>query len=309
MHNIFSNTLPIFLITLLGVIIKKKWLTSEEFWRGLEKLSYFLLFPAVLFNYIASADLSSSELLRLVIGLIISTSIVACMLIIYQRRNNIDKGQFTSIFQGSIRYNNYIFFGLTQAIFGVESMAITAVVSSYMIVFTNIISLVMFASLIGDQQLTERKPTLILLGKFIFTNPLILASIAGFIFNYSRFELNHGIKGTISTLAASALAVGMLNVGAGLKFTMSASVLKLVLLSSFVKLIALPIVIMIVLTLLSITGVTKSIGILYGCLPCASTSYVLARQLGGDHEAMAAIITFSTIFSLVSLTFLLYILC
>lgn len=152
MQNIFSNTLPIFLITLLGSIIKRKWLTSEEFWRGLEKLSYFLLFPAVLFNYISTADLSSQALIKLVLGLIISTSIVAGGLIIYRKKTGSDVVQFTSTFQGSIRYNSYIFLGAGSALFGPPGLAIVSVISSYMIIFTNLLTVMIFATYIPNSE-------------------------------------------------------------------------------------------------------------------------------------------------------------
>lgn len=309
MQHIFSSTLPIFLITLLGSIIKRKWLTSDEFWRGLERLSYFLLFPAVLFNYISTADLSSSVLIRLVLALIIATSLVAAGLIIYQRKTNADKIQFTSTFQGAIRYNSYIFFGLSRALFGTEGLAIVSVISSYMIIFTNMVSVMLFASYVPSaSEAHDSKKKAFVVFKLMGMNPLIIASIVGFIFNYSGFELNLGVKNTIASLSDSAFAIGMLNVGAGLKFIVSPAHFKQVLFTSSVKLIVLPIVTVVVLSLMSISGTEKSIGVLYSCLPCASTAYVLSRQLGGDSESMASIITFTTIFSLVSLSLLMYIL-
>jgi malonate transporter and related proteins len=59
---------------------------------------------------------------------------------------------------------------------------------------------------------------------------------------------------------------------------------------------------------MAITGVAKSVGILFSCLPCASSAYILSRQLGGDPETMSSIITFTTIFSVLSLSILVYIL-
>jgi hypothetical protein len=100
----------------------------------------------------------------------------------------------------------------------------------------------------------------------------------------------------------------MLNVGAGLKFILSTSNLKQILLTSAVKLLIFPIVTVVVLSIMSITGMAKSVGILYSCLPCASTAYVLSRQLGGDPDSMASIITFTTVLSLISLSLLMYIL-
>ncbi len=308
MNEIFCSTLPIFLITLLGSIIKNKWLTSEEFWRGIEKLSYFVLFPAMLFNYVSTADLSVASIIKLVVALIISTILVSIGLIIYQKKYNIDKIQFTSIFQGSIRYNSYIFFGVSSPLLGPSGISIVAVISSYMIIFTNILSVMIFAYYIPNKSVTNTiRTSFVLMMKLIVRNPLIIASLVGFVFNYSNLELHLGLKKTLDSLSNAALAIGMLNVGAGLNFTIRREVLHNVMFTSFIKLVALPLVSVIVLWLMSIEGIDRSVGILYSCLPCASTAYVLSRQLDGDPDSMASIITFTTFFSVVTISIIMYI--
>ncbi|WP_017443102.1 AEC family transporter [Rickettsia gravesii] len=308
MNEIFCSTLPIFLITLLGSIIKNKWLTSEEFWRGIEKLSYFVLFPAMLFNYVSTADLSVASIIKLVVALIISTILVSIGLIIYQKKYNIDKVQFTSIFQGSIRYNSYIFFGVSSPLLGSSGLSIVAVISSYMIIFTNILSVMIFAYYIPNKSVTNTiRTSFVLMMKLIVRNPLIIASLVGFVFNYSNLELHLGLKKTLDSLSNAALAIGMLNVGAGLNFTIRQELLHNVMFTSFVKLVAFPLVSVVVLWLMSIDGLDRSVGILYSCLPCASTAYVLSRQLDGDPDSMASIITFTTFFSVVTISIIMYI--
>ena len=308
MNEIFCSTLPIFLITLLGSIIKNKWLTSEEFWRGIEKLSYFVLFPAMLFNYVSTADLSVASIIKLVVALIISTILVSIGLIIYQKKYNIDKVQFTSIFQGSIRYNSYIFFGVSSPLLGSSGLSIVAVISSYMIIFTNILSVMIFAYYIPNKSVTNTiRTSFVLMMKLIVRNPLIIASLVGFVLNYSNLELHLGLKKTLDSLSNAALAIGMLNVGAGLNFTIRREVLHNVIFTSFIKLVAFPLVSVIVLWLMSIEGIDRSVGILYSCLPCASTAYVLSRQLDGDPDSMASIITFTTFFSVVTISIIMYV--
>lgn len=308
MNEIFCSMLPIFLITLLGSIIKNKWLTSEEFWRGIEKLSYFVLFPAMLFNYVSTADLSIASIIKLVVALIISTILVSIGLIIYQKKYNIDKIQFTSIFQGSIRYNSYIFFGVSSPLLGPSGLSIVAVISSYMIIFTNILSVMIFAYYIPNKSVTNTiRTSFVLMMKLIVRNPLIIASLVGFVFNYSNLELHLGLKKTLDSLSNAALAIGMLNVGAGLNFTIRREVLHNVMFTSFIKLVAFPLVSVIVLWLMSIEGIDRSVGILYSCLPCASTAYVLSRQLDGDPDSMASIITFTTFFSVVTISIIMYV--
>lgn len=307
MQDIISSVLPIFLITMLGSLIKRNWLTAEEFWRGLEKLSYFLLFPLLLFNNIAHADFQNNMYLRLIISLVIATCIVGAMLIIYNKRYKMPADQFSSVFQGGIRYNNYIFFAMGAALFGKENMSTLAIISAYMIIFTNAISVFIFALYLphGDGK-GHDEPSLLLLSKKIVSNPLIISSIIGFIFNFSGAELDLSIYKTLETLSNAALAIGAMNVGAGLRFNIDLEDMRMISIASIAKLFIMPVITIIVLYSFGITGTAFAIGILYSTLPCASTSYVLARQLGGDHELMASVITITTIASVLTSSLWIY---
>ena len=307
MGDIFANTLPIFLITLLGSLMKRKWLTAEEFWRGVEKLSYFFLFPTVLFYRLSTVDLHSLPIERLVLGLIIATTLVSIGVIAYRYKTKCNNALFTSCFQGAIRFNNYIFLGLSDAIFGDEGLTMAAVIAAYMIVYTNVLSILVFAAYIPCS-VKNKKATnsLTLICKTVFSNPLIIASAVGFLCNHFSFNLHTGLKNTISALSDCAFPLGMLSIGAALKFAINAKHLQLVILTSSIKLLILPFMTFLMLSLLSVHGIPKAVGILYSCIPCASSSYILSRQLGGDTESMTAIITFSTIASVLSLSTIMY---
>lgn len=310
MQNIFFSILPIFLITMLGTSTRKYWLTSDEFWSGLEKLSYFVLFPAVLFNYISTANLNSADLINLVLGLIIASTIVAAGICFYQKHYNVDKVAFTSIFQGGIRYNSYIFFALGSALYGEKGLEIVAVISSYMIIFTNAISVIMFNIYITQESvnpISKMEELRIFASKFT-TNPLIIASITGFIFNFLGLHMNIGLHNTLVSLSNAALAMGLMNVGAGLKFAFNQNYLNWIVVTSAIKMCILPIVTLLVLSLLGISGMPKEIGVLYSGLPCASTAYILSKQLGGDADLMASIITVTTVISVFTLSLIMYVL-
>ena len=308
MYSVFYSVLPIFLIALIGSVIRRKWLTSDEFWRGLEKLSFYVLFPTVLFQYSYKVDLGSSGFLHLAGALIVANVIIAALLVIYQSRRPYDKIQFTTVFQGATRYNNYIFFALGAALFGEEGLTIVSTISPVLLIVTNIMSVMSFIYYIPKGGAASKRKSLILMLKSIGANPFVIASIIGMIFNYFDLTLNVGVAKTIRSLADSALAIGIMIVGASIKFNIKPEYFKQVIATSGVKLIAMPIVTFIVLWFMSITGTAQSVGILFSCLPCASSSYILSRQLGGDPETMSSTITFTTIFSILSLSLLVYIL-
>lgn len=308
MNDVFYNVLPIFLIAFLGSVIRRKWLTSDEFWRGLEKLSFYVLFPTVLFEHSSKVDFTSSEFLRLTLALIISNLLVASALVIYQAKTDYDKIQFTSVFQGATRYNNYIFFSVGAALFGSSGLTIIATISPYLLILTNITAIMSFYYYLPKDGNLTKKKGLAIMTKSIIANPFVLASLAGFIFNYLGLTLNIGIHNTLKTIAESAFAIGMLIVGAGIKFKIEPVHFKQVALTSGIKLVITPVITFIILWMMSVQGTAKSVGILFSCLPCATSSYILSRQLGGDPETMSSIITFTTIFSIVSLSILVYIL-
>ena len=75
----------------------------------------------------------------------------------------------------------------------------------------------------------------------------------------------------------------------------------MVLQSSLLKLIVLPLMTWMFLALLQVEGVAAFVAILFNALPTAPTSYILARQMGGDAPLMASMITLQTSFAAVSL--------
>jgi malonate transporter len=309
MYEIISSVLPIFIITLIGKLVKELWLKSEDFWRGLESLSYYLLFPVLMFNYIATSDLSAFHLIKLIMCLMFATSIISVGLVFVQKKYEIDPKLFTSIFQGSIRYNSYIFFGLGRALYGNEGMEIIAVIAAYMIIFTNFLSVLVFTIYCPastSQENSESQWGIFL--KNLVANPLIFASIIGFVFNYFDIWIALSVKNTLETISNSALSIGLLCVGASLKFRSHKFDKFVIGLSCISKLIAMPAITFIILKIFGLTGISHSVGMLYASLPTATNSYILSRQLGGDSESMSTIITISIILSVLSLAILTYIL-
>ncbi len=309
MADVFLNVLPIFVITMLGSVIRSYWLKSDEFWQGVESLTYFMLFPIVLFNYISTAELQAGDLLKLNIVLIFATTIAGLLLILYKKFTKMENVIFTSVFQGGLRYNNYIFFGVAGALYGDEGLKVAAVIAAYMIIFTNIISVFVFNTYVTNvQEENTRSKRWWLLLRNICSNPMILASAFGGIFNLLDLELNTGLHKTFDILSDSALALGVMNVGAGLRFVLTITDIKAIAVASISKLLILPIITFATLNLFALDDMTRSIGMVFGCLPCASSSYILSKQLGGDPESMATIVTFTTLMSMFSLSLMIYLL-
>ncbi|NDB81770.1 MAG: AEC family transporter [Alphaproteobacteria bacterium] len=310
MLDIFSSILPIFIIMFIGNIIKYTWLKSEEFWRGLESLSYFLLFPVMLFSHISDSELSGTHLVKLMIILMLATTLIAFGLVILQKKYEIDGKVFTSIFQGGVRYNSYIFFALGSALYGEEGMEVISVIAAYMIIYTNILSILAFTIYCPEDGMNNGgKSNAIqwdMFAKSFIMNPLIIASILGFSCNYLNIEILTSVKKTLDTIATSAHTIGLLCVGASLKLYSNYTDKFSVSVACLAKLIIMPALTFIMLKLLGMKGVEHSVCMLYSTLPPATNSYLLSKQMGGDADVMTSIITISIILSPITLALFIY---
>src|SRR6185312_8637652 len=131
MLTTFVSILPIFAIILLGKILRHYFYKSDDFWRISEKITYYVLFPALLVNSLMHASFHA-HIGKAIAALVIATLILAAILIILQYFIKLEKPFFTSLFQGSVRYNSYIFIGVASALYGDNGVAIVAIVIAYM---------------------------------------------------------------------------------------------------------------------------------------------------------------------------------
>ena len=105
----------------------------------------------------------------------------------------------------------------------------------------------------------------------------------------------------LDPLAAAALPVGLLCVGAGLQRIALRTHAVGLAVASVAKLIILPGLTLVALVGLGVSGPVALIALVFCSIGTASTAYVLARQLGGDASLMAALIAFQTVASFVTL--------
>ena len=96
-------------------------------------------------------------------------------------------------------------------------------------------------------------------------------------------------------LARAALPLGLLAVGAALTANGLLERLRPVAFACAGKLVLFPLLIAGTAMLFGVSGPSLTAAILWGVLPTSPAAYVLARQLGGDAEAMAAAVTATTV--------------
>ena len=93
-------------------------------------------------------------------------------------------------------------------------------------------------------------------------------------------------------LGRSALPFALLAIGAGLSFGSIFEKKLAIIFSSVSKLILFPLMCWGLCSILNVEADLAKIAIIFSAVPTAVSSYILAKQMGGDAEGMAQIITF-----------------
>lgn len=301
MEHILNILIPIFLLILMGYYFKRIKFPSDDFWVGADKFNYYVLFPSLLFYKLSTAKLDSIN------GDTFLSTAFLCLLLITLFLMVLNKiffhfqgSSFTSVYQGAIRFNTYVFLALTDSLFADEGIIIAAFLITVLIPIINVFCISIFSIYVSNGKISISSFL-----KSIIKNPLILACILGGSFNYFDLSLSLFLENTISILSKAALPLGLLSVGVGLQLSFLKETKFKLFVSSFIKLFVYPCLMFFMGKSLGVKGDFLSILVLFAAMPTASSSYALARQLGGDLKLMSAIITFQTIVSIFSISFIL----
>jgi predicted permease len=244
----------------------------------------------------------SGELVgALALALVLPTLVVSAGLLLLLLPAPFPGATFTSVFQGAIRFKTYVALAVGAALDPQRGLELTAIAAAFMIPLVNLLCVSVLV-LLGDRQ---RARWGLLLARGLATNPLILACLAGMTINASDVTLPGFALDTARLLGQTALPLGLLAVGAGLVLRLSFGQLGAIVLSSSAKLLVLPLLAWLTCRWLETPPGPARIAVMFAALPTASSAYILSRQMGGDHQTMAAIITVQTLVAMLTLPWVL----
>ncbi len=131
--------------------------------------------------------------------------------------------------------------------------------------------------------------------RLIVTNPLVVACLGGILLQWLGMRPPAGIEPALRALGAASMPLGLLCVGAALDFGAARSWIGPVIASSVAKFLVMPMVTLLAVRLTGLGAPAATIALMFQALPTASSSYILARQLGGDAPLMAGITATQTV--------------
>jgi malonate transporter len=286
MAVVIAALLPVFLLIVLGFILKRTLLRLETQWHGLERLTYYVLLPVFLIQTLVKADLSTVPVGG--VGCLALRPLLA--------RAGVDGPAFTSLFQGATRWQTYVALAVSGSLFGNLGLAIASVAMIAIVPLVNVLSVTVLAHYASPEKRSA--------GSIVVTvvsNPLIWACVIGLVLNVTHIPLPKLWHEVADALGRSSLAIGLLVTGAGLHLkglfrpSLAASI------TVFLKLVLMPTIAVALALQFGLAGSNLAVVTICSAVPTASSAYVLARQMGGDAPLLAQIITLQTILAAITM--------
>ncbi|KVD79966.1 transporter [Burkholderia ubonensis] len=286
---------PVALLVALGHGLKRSGFVGDAFWPSAERLCYYVLLPALFAHGLASARLQSLAVMPLALALVGSTVAVAATLLLIRPFVRVDGAGFTSVFQGAVRFNNYVGASLAAGLFGAQGIALAAVCVAAIVPTVNLMCVLVFARY-GSTRLG-----IAALVRQIVSNPLVVACAIGIAMQASGATFPPAIEPAVRALGAASMPLGLLCVGAALTFDAARAWMQPVCVASAFKFVAMPLLTLVAGRVLGLGDAALTVALLFQALPTSSASYLMARQLGGDAPLMAGITAFQTLFATIAM--------
>ena len=132
-------------------------------------------------------------------------------------------------------------------------------------------------------------------------NPLIVSTLAGLAANLAGLHLPDLVATTMSRIGAAALPLGLMAVGAGLRFGALRQAPTLAVALMGIRHLILPAVAIAGVLLLHLPPAQQAVLVAFSAMPTASSAYVLATRMGGNGGYVAGLVTVSTLLAMAGL--------
>ncbi|CAN5367627.1 AEC family transporter [soil metagenome] len=300
MLTVFGALIPVFLLIVLGFALRRLLLKKDVEWVGLEQLVYYVLFPGLLIDTLARANLSSVPIAGVGSALLLAVLAMSALCLLLRpwlmRGLAIDGPAFSSVFQGSTRWQTFVALSVAGNLWGQLGITLASVAMVAMIPLLNVLAVWVLAHYAAPQRLSW--PKLLLT---IAKNPLIWACVIGLTINLTGLALPKPLHEFLDALGRCSLAMGLLVVGAGLHLEGLRRPSAAAALTVALKLLVMPVMAIALGMAFGLSGTSLAVVACCASVPSASNGYILARQMGGDAPLLAQILTIQTVLAVLTM--------
>lgn len=298
-----NSTMPLFFVMVLGYLLRRFEFVKDDFVAMANKLVFYVSLPVQLFRDMASMDVRAVFDGKYVLFCAVVTTV--SILVIWSLAKVLlkDKHIVGEFVQACYRSSAAILgAAFIQNIYGTSGMSGLMILGS--VPLYNI-----FAILI----LTLECPTRDQKGsmgaklkksvKNLFTNPILIGIVTGFVWSFFRLPMPTMAGKTISSIASLTSPLALLAIGAGFQGRAALGYLKPTAAATAIKLVVLPAIFLPIAVRLGFTDQKLvALMVMLGSVTTPS-SYIMAKQMGHEGTLSGSVCVTTTVCSALTLTF------
>ncbi len=294
----FSITAPIFVVLLLGTLLKKRGMIDESFIKTASSLVFNIGLPVMLFTTSASADFSHIADINVLVAFTLMTLLVFAGSLLTTHWFTREPRDHGVIIQGAFR-GNLVILGLAFCAnaYGERGLATATLPVAMTVVLYNVLSIYV---LNRSLQRSGNSFTATLNG--IIKNPLMLAIAAGLLFNASGLTMPVILLDSGKYLSQMVLPLALICIGGALDLSQLKRIDAATLSATVWKLILSPLLACGIAIGLGVRGENLAILFVLAACPSATVSFVMVQAMKGNALLAANIVVQTTLWSLLSVT-------
>lgn len=295
---------PIFMLMIIGNLLRRQQILDKSFWDLNDKLVYWVLMPALLFNEISKIHFSAALFGSYAVVILGGFFAIILLSILLSKICGYSGAISSSVLQGAARHNAFIALAISGSLFGAKGLAIGTTLMAILIPVVNLVIVTFMVIVLRNtgSQTEKSKPKVKGVVIELSKNPLIIAILVGFVFSLTDTRDVPIIHETTRLLGLGAIPVLLLGLGANIKIRNLSIKISPLIISSALKLAIFPTIVYFIGSYFFEFSATEIIVlVIFACVPTAVSSYTLAKQLGGETELMTTIITLQTALSFLTI--------
>lgn len=308
MNNLIFSlnaTMPVFLMMVLGYILKKLNWIDEEFASKINSFVFHVPLPVLVFKDLATVDFVEVWDTKFVIFCFMATLLSIFMAAIISKvwKDKSIQGEFV---QASYRSSAAILgIAFIQNIYGNAGMGPLMVVAS--VPLYNVAAVVIL-TLLGKEKKKMDKVLLAKTIKGILKNPIIIGIVLGFLWSLLRIPMPYIMEKTVTNVANIATPLGLMAMGAAFDWKKAFAKMKPALTATVIKLVGF-VIIFLPLAIRMGFREEKLVALLV-MLGSATTisCYVMAKNMGHEGTLTSSVVMLTTLLCAFTLTGWLFIL-
>lgn len=294
-------TLPIFLVMVIGYILKQIGMLNDNFVTVANKFNFKVTLPFMLFRDISGVDIKAVFDLKYVLFCALVST--ACFWLIWGGAKLFlkEKSMRGAFVQASFRSSAAVMgLAFIENIYGTSAMGPLMIVSA--VPLYNIFSVIVLTfegAHAGDENRSEKiKEACVNIAK----NPIILGILSGLIVGLLGVDFPMVVDKTVNSVAQMATPLALITIGAGFEGRKALAKMKPTIAAALIKLVIQPLVFLPVAAQMGFSG-EKIIAILIMlAAPTTPSCYIMAKNMDNDGVLTASVVVTTTLLAAFTLT-------